>query len=63
MRHRPHLVLDDWGYAVLVGDGRIAPEDRPDVMRALLDCPAHAIIAMSESDPPNTLERPEGNIP
>ncbi|WP_067855269.1 ferredoxin [Nocardia shimofusensis] len=63
-RHAPdHFPLDDWGYAVLAGDGRIAPEDQPGVLRALLDCPAHAIIAMPESDPSTTLERQEGTTP
>ncbi|HLS79009.1 MAG TPA: ferredoxin [Nocardia sp.] len=65
-RHAPtHFPLDEWGYAVLAGDGRIAPEDRDNVTRALLDCPAHAIIAMSEPEDPPTeasasLEQHEG---
>jgi len=33
----------------LVGNGTIPEEDTDAVMRALLDCPVHAIIEMSES--------------
>ena len=33
----------------MVGNGTIPQEDRDAVMRALLDCPVHAIIEMSES--------------
>lgn len=37
-RHAPtYFSLDDWGYAVLVGDGIIPERDRADVQRALLD--------------------------
>lgn len=38
--------LDDWGYASLIGDGEIAPEDEAGVRRAIMDCPAHAIIEL-----------------
>jgi ferredoxin len=44
-KHAPqYFSLDDWGYASLTGDGSVAEADEHDVMRALLDCPAHAII-------------------
>ena len=45
------LLLDDWGYASLVGDGTIPEEDHDAVMRALMDCPVHAIIEMGEHRP------------
>lgn len=45
--HAPETFsLDDWGYASLTGDGEIAPADESGVRRALLDCPAHAIIEL-----------------
>ena len=44
-KHAPeYFSLDDWGYASLIGDGTIPEGDRDAVMRALLDCPVHAII-------------------
>lgn len=50
-KHAPrHFSLDDWGYASMTGDGSIAPADEPDVMRALMDCPVHAIIEINEED-------------
>lgn len=63
-RHAPeYFSLDDWGYAVLVGDGIIPEQDRADVQRALLDCPVHAILEIAErrpDDPPQpTLEEPD----
>jgi ferredoxin len=49
-KHSPeYFSLDDWGYASLVGNGTIPEEDTDAVTRALLDCPVHAIIEMSES--------------
>lgn len=51
-RHAPqYFSLDDWGYASLIGDGTVPPEDRDAAMRALLDCPAHAIIEMTGGYP------------
>lgn len=51
-KHAPdYFSLDDWGYASLVGDGTVPEEDRDAVMRALLDCPVHAIIYMGEHRP------------
>ncbi|CAN5451224.1 ferredoxin [soil metagenome] len=50
-KHAPeYFSLDDWGYASLEGNGRIPAADRDAVMRALLDCPVHAIIAMTNED-------------
>jgi ferredoxin len=43
-----YFSLDDWGYASLVGDGEIPAQDHDAVLRALLDCPVHAIIEMGE---------------
>jgi ferredoxin len=51
-KHAPeYFSLDDWGYASLVGNGEIPDEDHDAVMRALLDCPVHAIISMGEHRP------------
>lgn len=53
-KHAPEYVsLDDWGYASLIGDGTVPEKDRDAVMRALLDCPVHAIIYMGEHRPSN----------
>lgn len=52
-KHAPkHFSLDDWGYASLTGDGSVEKADEHDVMRALLDCPVHAIIEITEEDAP-----------
>ena len=57
-RHAPeYFSLDDWGYASLIGDGVVPPSDRPAVLRALLDCPVHAIIEMGGHPP--LRERPQ----
>ncbi|MGH3674634.1 MAG: ferredoxin [Mycobacterium sp.] len=49
-KHAPeYFSLDDWGYASLVGNGTIPEEDHDAAMRALLGCPVHAIIEMSET--------------
>lgn len=48
-KHAPkYFSLDDWGYASMTGDGRVDPGDEDDVMRALMDCPIHAIIEITE---------------
>jgi ferredoxin len=48
-KHAPgYFSLDDWGYASLAGDGNVADDDRAAVMRALLDCPVHAITELGE---------------
>ena len=48
-KHAPkYFSLDDWGYACVIGDGAVAEEDRDDVMRALMDCPVHAIAEIGE---------------
>jgi ferredoxin len=50
--HAPaYFSIDDWGYACLIGDGTIAEADRNAVMRALMDCPVHAIMEMDERRP------------
>ncbi|MGF2945631.1 ferredoxin [Mycobacterium sp. Lab-001] len=50
--HAPgYFSLDDWGYACVIGDGTVAEADRDDVMRALMDCPAHAIMELDERRP------------
>lgn len=54
-KHAPgYFSLDDWGYASLIGEGTVAEADRDAVMRALLDCPVHAIteIGQRTSRPP-----------
>lgn len=46
--HAPELFsLDEWGYASLVGGGQISEQDEAGVRRALLDCPVHAIVELS----------------
>lgn len=51
-QHAPgYFSLDDWGYACLIGDGTVADSDRDDVMRALMDCPVHAIMELDERRP------------
>jgi ferredoxin len=51
--HAPETFsLDDWGYPSLTGDGRVAEENEAGVMRALLDCPAHAIVVLDEHPMP-----------
>lgn len=48
-KHAPgYFSLDDWGYASLIGDGTVAESDRDAVMRALLDCPVHAITEIGQ---------------
>ena len=66
-KHAPeYFSLDDWGYASLEGNGTIPEQDRAAVMRALLDCPVHAIIEMGTHQPsrdgaahPDATEAPE----
>lgn len=51
-KHAPdYFSLDDWGYASLTGTGAVLDGDEDAVKRALLDCPVHAIIALSEHGP------------
>ena len=51
-KHAPrYFSLDDWGYACVIGDGTVAEADRDAVMRALMDCPVHAIMEMDERRP------------
>ena len=48
-KHAPrYFSLDDWGYASLIGDGNVPEQDHDAVMRALLDCPVHAIMEIGE---------------
>jgi ferredoxin len=69
-KHAPeYFSLDDWGYASLIGDGAIPETDRDAVLRALLDCPVHAIIAIGEHQPSgearpssNSEETPEPHV-
>ena len=52
-KHAPgYFSLDDWGYASLIGDGTVAEADRDAVMRALLDCPVHAITEIGRAHAP-----------
>jgi ferredoxin len=51
-KHAPeYFSLDDWGYASLIGTGTVGDGDEDAVKRALLDCPVHAIIEVSEHGP------------
>lgn len=60
-KHAPeYFSLDDWGYASLVGDGTVPEKDRDAVMRALFDCPVHAIIYLGEHRPSDDqVEQPD----
>ena len=49
-KHAPrYFSLDDWGYASLTGNGDVADADRDAVLRAMLDCPVHAITEIGDS--------------
>jgi ferredoxin len=51
-KHAPgYFSLDDWGYASLIGDGTVTEADRDEVMRALFDCPVHAITEIGDRTP------------
>jgi ferredoxin len=51
-KHAPeYFSLDDWGYASLVGNGDVPEQDHDAVIRALLDCPVHAILKIGEYRP------------
>lgn len=67
-KHAPaYFSLDDWGYANLEGDGNIPEEDQPAVLRALMDCPAHAIMTIGErrpdDAPPPATDEPDPTNP
>ncbi|HUO37909.1 MAG TPA: ferredoxin [Mycobacterium sp.] len=58
-KHAPdYFSLDDWGYASLTGDGSVSDEDHDAVMRALMDCPVHAIVKLAEDRPAEIDEPP-----
>ncbi|OSC40003.1 ferredoxin [Mycobacterium decipiens] len=63
-----YFSLDDWGYASLIGDGTVSDQDRDAVMRALMDCPVHAIMDRDERrpddlpPPPNIDEDPAAHL-
>lgn len=58
-KHAPeYFSLDDWGYASLIGDGTVAEADRDAVIRALLDCPVHAIIELRAKKKTNGVAAP-----
>jgi ferredoxin len=51
-KHAPgYFSLDDWGYASLIGNGTVDEADHDAVMRALMDCPVHAIMELNERRP------------
>ena len=58
-KHAPdYFSLDDWGYASLTGSGTVLEGDEDAVTRALLDCPVHAIIAISQHGPSGNAKLP-----
>jgi ferredoxin len=60
-KHAPeYFSLDDWGYASLEGNGEVAEGDRRAVIRALLDCPVHAITEWGEHRDAEPHERSVG---
>ena len=53
-KHAPeYFSLDDWGYASLVGNGEVREQEQGAVMRAIMDCPVHAILKIGEYRPPD----------
>ena len=53
-KHAPeYFSLDDWDYASLIGDGTVPEADRDAVMRALFDCPVHAIVELRSKTTPS----------
>lgn len=53
--HAPGVFsLDDWGYPTLRGGDEIAPDQAAGVRRAILDCPAHAIVELDGAYLPPT---------
>ncbi|HEX4393863.1 MAG TPA: ferredoxin [Mycobacterium sp.] len=60
-KHAPEFFsLDDWGYASLEGNGEVADGDRDAVIRAVLDCPVHAISEWGEHRDAEPHERSVG---
>ena len=60
-KHAPeYFSLDDWGYASLEGNGEVAEGDRDAVIRAVLDCPVHAITEWGEHRDAEPHERSVG---
>ena len=60
-KHAPeYFSLDDWGYASLEGNGEVSEGDRDAVIRALLDCPVHAITEWGEHRDAEPHERSVG---
>ena len=60
-KHAPeYFSLDDWGYASLEGNGEVAEGDHGAVIRALLDCPVHAITEWGEHRDAEPHERSVG---
>ena len=60
-KHAPeYFSLDDWGYASVEGNGEVAEGDRNAVIRALLDCPVHAITEWGEHHDSEPHERSVG---
>lgn len=50
--HAPEVFsLDDWGYPSLRDGNDVPPESEAGVRRAILDCPAHAIIDLEDPHP------------
>ncbi|GAA1747177.1 ferredoxin [Luedemannella helvata] len=44
VEHAPAVFqLDEWGYASLIGDGTVAPEQEEAVRKATAGCPERAI--------------------
>jgi ferredoxin len=68
-KHAPdYFSLDDWGYASLVGNGSVPEQDRDAVMQALMYCPVHAIVQLTEdltgdTAAPTLQPRSEADVP
>ena len=63
-KHAPeYFSLDDWGYASLIGNGIVPEQDRDAVLRALMDCPVHAIMELGERRPDDAPPIPDHEPP
>jgi ferredoxin len=52
-QHAPEVfILDEWGYASTANDGQVPPGAEDRVRRAIIACPVHAIIEVTEEAEP-----------
>ncbi len=52
-QHAPEVFpLDEWGYASVANDGEVPKGAEDRVRRAIVACPVHAIIEITEDEEP-----------